>query len=498
MRASLLLLLLAAPAWAEAHRWALAVGENRGLPEDPPLRYATSDAQHMLQVLTEVGEVAPEHAVLLAGADAAAVREALHTLEQKVHAEDVVLLYVSAHADDGALHLNGTRLPMAELMAALKRLPVDLALLIVDSCRSGTLMRMKGLKPVDAPRQVEVVLGSLEGRVVITSSGPDEYSAESDLIQGSVFTHHLLGGLRGPADTSGDGNVTLEEAYAWASARTVESTFATRGGVQRPQAHVDLRGYGTLVLTSPAKSRSRLVLSAKEPGEWLIASLEPNGPVSVVQKGEGPAQVALPPGRYALRLRTDDGYRERQVLLAAAEERSVGTDEMTSGTLIRVALKGAEAEPRLVAALGGAMTSAWLAGLPYAIGGEVHASLSQLVPGVLALALAVRDSAGPPFSQVEVEGRIGWQARWRPWRLSLAVGPEVGAVLVLQRNLPDGSSRTGLEPYFGGALSARLKLFGPLWLELGGGAGALVVKKEAGVSAAFRGQGFAGFAFDLF
>src|SRR5262249_3307975 len=137
--------------------------------------------------------------------------------------DDVVLLYVSSHADDGALHLDGTRLPMAELFEGLKKLPVHLALLIVDSCRSGTLTRMKGLKPVDTPRQVELVTGVLEGRVVITSSGPDEYSAESDLIQGSFFTHHLLGGLRGPADSSGDGSVTLEEAYAWAWARTVES-----------------------------------------------------------------------------------------------------------------------------------------------------------------------------------------------------------------------------------------------------------------------------------
>jgi hypothetical protein len=496
VRASLLLL-LAASAWGEPHRWALAVGENHGLPEDPPLRYAVSDAQHVLQVMTEVGDVAAERATLLAGADASAVRGALRALEQRVTKEDVVLLYISAHADDGALHLNGTRLPMAELMDALKRLPVELAVLVVDSCRSGTLMRMKGLKPVDTPREVELVTGALEGRVVITSSGPDEYSAESDLIQGSVFTHHLLGGLRGPADTSGDGNVTLEEAYAWAAARTVESTFATRGGVQRPQAHVDLRGYGALVLTSPARSRSRLVLNAREPGEWLIASQDPNGPVSVVQKGDGPVSVALPPGRYAVRLRTDDGYRERQLVLAEAETRAVASDEMTSGTLIRVALKGADAEARLVAGVGGAMTSGLLVGLPFAVGGEARGTLSQLVPGQLSLAVAVRDSPGPAFSQLELEGRIGWQLRWRPWRLSLALGPELGAVLVLQRALPDGTSRTGLEPYLGLTAQARLKLVGPVWLELGGGAGGLAVKKQTGTVPVFRGQGFAGLAFDV-
>ena len=74
-------------------------------------------------------------------------------------------------------------------------------------------------------------------------------------MQGSYFTHHLLGGLRGPADASGDGQVTLDEAYAWAFARTVESTFATSGGVQQPQVRVDLRGAGALVLPRDRMAR---------------------------------------------------------------------------------------------------------------------------------------------------------------------------------------------------------------------------------------------------
>jgi hypothetical protein len=497
----LLCLLAAQAAYAEPHRWALAVGENRGLNEDAPLRYAQSDARHVLQVLEEVGDVDPNHAMLLAGADAETVRAALKRLTERLDAEgtpdDVVLLYVSAHADDGALHLAGTRLLMGELFEALKVLPVKVAVLIVDSCRSGTLTRMKGLKPVDSPQKVDVVTGLLEGRVVITSSGPDEYSAESDLIQGSFFTHHLLGGLRGPADASGDGEVTLEEAYAWASARTVESTFATKGGVQRPQAHVDLRGYGTLVLTTPAKSTSKLVLAAKEPGQWLISKLEPNGPVALVQKGEGPAEVALPPGSYAVRLRTDDGYRERKVTLTAEQAQRLDGTEMASGELIRVALKGPPPETRLTASIGGALTTPLLQGLPLSAGGEVRLSSTQLIPGQLGVALAVRTSNGAAFSQMEFEARAAWMVRFKPWLLSFAVGPELGGVVVVQRTLPDGTSRNGLEPYLGATLDARIKLVGPMWLALGGGAGVLAVKKDAGTSAVFRGQGFLGLAFDV-
>jgi len=387
---------------------------------------------------------------------------------------------------------------MAELFDALKRLPVNLALLIVDSCRSGTLTRMKGLKPVDSPRQVELVTGALEGRVVITSSGPDEYSAESDLLRGSFFTHHLLGGLRGPADSSGDGEVTLEEAYAWAWARTVESTFAARGGVQRPQAHVDLRGYGTLVLTKPAQSRSKLVLNAKEPGEWLIASLEPNGPVSLVQKGDGPVEVALAPGNYSVRLRTDEGYREKRVALASEQSQSIDTAEMASGELIRVALKGPTPEARLTAGVGGAMTSGMLQGLPFAAGGEVRLSSALLIPR----------PARPGGRAAQQQRRRVFAARARGAR---ELDGAVEAVAALARRGPRAWRRGGVSTFVARRLVAQRPRAllrgrgagalegwsGPMSLELGGGAGVLAVRKDPGTSAVVRAQGFAGLAFDI-
>ena len=40
-------------------------------------------------------------------------------------------------------------------------------------------------------------------------------------------------------------------------------------------------------------------------------------------------------------------------------------------------------------------------------------------------------------------------------------------------------------------------ILGPMWLALGGGAGVLAVKKDAGPSAVFRAQGFLGLAFDV-
>ncbi|MBL8954638.1 MAG: hypothetical protein JNK82_27925, partial [Myxococcaceae bacterium] len=214
------------------------------------------------------------------------------------------------------------------------------------------------------------------------------------------------------------------------------------------------------------------------------------------QKPAGPATVALPPGRYAVRMRTDDGYRERTVEVAADTTASVHADDMADGELIRVAVKGS-ADAWLNASVGGALTSGMLASLSYGAGAEARLQLPKLLPGVLGLAVGFRVSDGQVFSQYEVEARLGWLWRWSPWRLSFGIGPEVGFVVVVQNDLPDRSRRIGLEPYFGAAGEARLRLAGPLSLVLGVGGGALVVKTISRTSAVPRAAGFLGLAFDV-
>ena len=78
--AALLGLWLAAAAQApqeEGQRWALVVGENRGLSSEETLRYAESDARRMISVLQEVGGVAPAHSISVYGTDANRLRTTL-------------------------------------------------------------------------------------------------------------------------------------------------------------------------------------------------------------------------------------------------------------------------------------------------------------------------------------------------------------------------------------------------------------------------------------
>src|SRR5439155_1760197 len=89
-----------------------------------------------------------------------------------------------------------------------------------------------------------------------------ELALESREIRGSFFTHHFVSGLRGAADASGDGRVTLAEAYEYAFSRTVSATSGTVVGPQHPAYDYRLSGKGDFVLTDLLRPSGVLELPA--------------------------------------------------------------------------------------------------------------------------------------------------------------------------------------------------------------------------------------------
>ena len=90
----------------------------------------------------------------------------------------------------------------------------------------------------------------------------EEAAQESDKIGASFFTHYLISGLRGAADTAGNGLVTLNEAYSYAFQETLASTEKTQYGPQHPAYDINLSGSGDLVLTDLRSSGARLTVAA--------------------------------------------------------------------------------------------------------------------------------------------------------------------------------------------------------------------------------------------
>jgi uncharacterized caspase-like protein len=302
--------LAAFPALAE-RRFALVVGDTHGGAGTRPLRYAERDARRMHGILTRLGGVREGDARLLTGATAEELRGALAELtprmqEAKDHGEETVfLLYYSGHAKDGDLRLGDTRLPLIDLREALRNTPADVRIGFLDSCQSGVITRSKGVRPAPAfeVQQAQAASTRPHGLVLIASSSADEESQESDEIGASFFTHYLASGLLGDADASGDGKVTLAEAYAYAYARTVGGTAETRAGAQHPVYLYDLGGAGDVVLTELLPARGALVFPAAAEGIYVVLDGSRKAVAEVAKPRGDQRRLALAPGRYTVKKR---------------------------------------------------------------------------------------------------------------------------------------------------------------------------------------------------
>ncbi len=487
---------------APIRRWALVAGENRGIGGDETLRYAESDAQRMRDALVEVGGVATGDVVLLKGVRADSLREALSSLKVRLAKEatptDRLTVYLSGHAGDGVLHLDDSELPLAELVDFVKQAPVEIGVLIVDACQSGSMTRLKGLKAIGAA-PVKVEASGLQGRVLISASGANEYAQESEALKGSTFTHHFVTGLRGAADSSHDGRVTLDEVYAWAWSRTIESTFGSRGGVQRPSFKVDLSGNGQLVLSEPGVVGGRLVIGVEAPGRWLVVNADSQTIFAELDKPAGPVTLVVPPGGYRLQLKADSNVLERAVTVPATGDVVVSGGDLERASLQKIALKGTPASSVTFSA-GVTVASGVVTGVSIQPGAELRFRANNdfvWILDELTVALLARDgrSAASGFRQTEIELRFGVAHRFFISRLSVSLGLELGPLLSFQNELPDGrAARTSLGLTGDVQLEGRLPIIRPVELYVlltGGGA---VVKKSVGVVPVPRVAGSVGVA----
>ncbi|HVE87139.1 MAG TPA: caspase family protein, partial [Myxococcales bacterium] len=316
------LLVLAALALASAapaqqlRRLALIAGNDDGGRDTRPLVYATGDARKIHEILTRLGGVRSEDATLLLNARADDFLSALAQLEARAAEarrrgdRAALLVYFSGHAKDGALRLGDTAIPLEALKARLSAAPADVRLGIFDACRSGAMVRSKGVRKAPAFEVQSDARADAQGLVILTSSASDEDSQESDLLAGSYFTHHLASGLRGDADRSGDGRVSLSEAYAYAYDRTVADTAESAAGAQHPTFSYDLAGNGDLVLTELSNRPEGLRFPAAAPqGVYYLVDGRGRVVAEVFKEAGAERKIVLSPGRYRVKRRLDDRLR---------------------------------------------------------------------------------------------------------------------------------------------------------------------------------------------
>lgn len=307
------------------HRFALFIGNNEGGEGTKPLLYATDDARRMHEVMSRLGGTQASDAMLLLNEGADDVLTALSELERRARdarqrgERTSLFFYYSGHAKDGALRLGSTKLPMESVKARLAQGPADTRVAVFDACRSGSLTRTKGVRKAPSFEVETDATRAAKGLVILTSSASDEDSQESDSIGASYFSYHLASGLLGSADQSGDGRVSLAEAYAYAYERTVASTADSAAGPQHPTFSFDLAGNGDLVLTDVIQRREGLRIPIQAPAGTYFLIDRRGVVVAEITKSETERTIALSPGTYTVKRRLPDKLRVGDVQIVEGQ-----------------------------------------------------------------------------------------------------------------------------------------------------------------------------------
>ncbi len=322
-------------------RFALLAGANRGAPERPALRYAVRDAERFGRVLTAMGSVAPQDATLLREPTQKAFGEALAALAARASqarrssARVEVLVYFSGHADEEGVLLGAERLSYRDLRAAIRAMDADVGIAVLDACASGAITRLKSGSA--HPAFLSDVSMDVQGYAFLASSSEGEAAQESDRLGGSYFTQALLTGLRGAADVSGDGRVTLGEAYQFAFNETLSQTTTSQAGAQHPSYDIKMAGTGDVVMTDVRRISASLLLGAEYDGRFYV--LDATGHlVAELRKAQGRAmELGLEPGEYQVY------YEEQEKLLSTPMRLGEGQRQ----ELVRGRLKPAKRLPTL-------------------------------------------------------------------------------------------------------------------------------------------------------
>ena len=303
-------------------RYALIVGANSGGTGRPELQYAISDAERFARVMVELGGVAPANQLLLRQPKLKDLIDALDTLTRRVSdarratgaagGRTEVVVYYSGHADEQGLLLGDDRYSYRTLRDRLDQIPADVRIAVLDACSSGAFTRMKGGR-ARAPFMVDES-ANMRGHAFLTSSAESEAAQESDQIRASYFTHYLVSGFRGAADLSGDGKVTLSEAYQFAFNETLGRTVDTKGGAQHPSYDINLSGTGDVVMTDVHQTTATLVLGEDLEGRFFVRTSAQELVVELYKPRGRRVELAVEPGTYEVR-----AEKEKSSLSARAD-----------------------------------------------------------------------------------------------------------------------------------------------------------------------------------
>src|SRR5687767_4879547 len=213
-------------------KYALIIGNTEYI--DPGLAQLTApgkDAEDFARILKDKDLCAFDEVKILLNQLSSSVIETVDEFFDQKKPDDMLVLYFSGHGvrdEMGLLYLavkntirsrlRSTAIRSDYIREAMDQSRSKRQILILDCCNSGAF-------PQGTKAEVGGVMGMTRafqgyGRFVLTASDSTQFAWEGDKVIGqtdnSLFTHFLVKGLEGEADSDGDGKITIDELYDYA------------------------------------------------------------------------------------------------------------------------------------------------------------------------------------------------------------------------------------------------------------------------------------------
>lgn len=308
---------------AQAERYAFLTGNNLGNKKDIELKYVRNDIKNFKACLVDLCGFKKENIVTLYNGSPDELKQIINLYKGKLSNEnlndDMFLFYYSGHADNKNFRMNGDNLSYIDFKNSFNTIPTNIRIGIIDACQSGAITRLKG-GILDEPFLFKNDK-KIKGEVILSSSSANENSQESDIYKNSIFTYHLLNGLKGNSDVSADGKITLNEAYQYAYNKTISTTVSSIGGIQHPGYKFRLEGEDDIVLSEINNGKTILVFGDEIFGKLLVIDsmdrpiIEFYKDINVIRK------FSISPGKYKIILRQAENNLEAIITIKETETR---------------------------------------------------------------------------------------------------------------------------------------------------------------------------------
>lgn len=213
--------------------WAVVVGVST-YEHMPALRFTDDDAYRFYAFLKspEGGALSNEQIKILIDEDATRgnILSALQETLLKADQNDVIVFYYSGHGLAGSfipVDYDGfnNRLMHDEIKHIFEQSKAKHKMIFADACYSGSLLAMKGGTIGSAVNTYYKAFERTKGGLAFfTSSAGEEISLEDGGLRQGIFTHFLIRGLNGEADTNRNKIVTIKELSTFVSKQVREYT----------------------------------------------------------------------------------------------------------------------------------------------------------------------------------------------------------------------------------------------------------------------------------